>query len=195
MKISLSEKLDRIVRQKAREVSSYLSTGSTDIDSLVILVMTQVAKDADEDLRLLLEEVKSVNAAKRQLRQIVCQVRRDISDNLGGRGGKRRLTFSNGMTSEGAYHRMPLPVPDCSCAGGVKLISTDLHKGRIDDVAQLEAIRENLQAKLDGMDEMSEMTSLRLQMMMDRRSKFIATLSNIMKKISETQNALVQNLK
>jgi hypothetical protein len=36
------------------------------------------------------------------------------------------------------------------------------------------------------MNELSEMTSLRLQMMMDRRSKFISTLSNIMKKISTT---------
>jgi hypothetical protein len=48
---------------------------------------------------------------------------------------------------------------------------------------------------LDGMNEMSEMTSLRLQMTMDRRSKFISTLSNIMKKISSTQDTLVQNIK
>jgi len=34
-----------------------------------------------------------------------------------------------------------------------------------------------------------------MQMMMDRRSKFIRTLNNIMKKISTTQDTLVQNLK
>jgi hypothetical protein len=45
------------------------------------------------------------------------------------------------------------------------------------------------------MSEMSEMTSLRLQMAMDRRSKFIESLSNIMKNISQTQDTLVQNLK
>ena len=49
--------------------------------------------------------------------------------------------------------------------------------------------------KLNGMNEMSEMTSLRLQMTMDRRSKFISSLSNIMKKISTTQDILVQNIK
>jgi len=49
--------------------------------------------------------------------------------------------------------------------------------------------------KLSGMNEMSEMTSLRLQMTMDRRSKFISTLSNLMKKISTTQDTIVQNLK
>lgn len=49
--------------------------------------------------------------------------------------------------------------------------------------------------QMDNMNEMSEMSSLRLQMMMDRRSKFISTLSNLMKKISTTQNTLVQNMK
>lgn len=59
----------------------------------------------------------------------------------------------------------------------------------------LRAVQDDLKGKLDGMNEMSEMTSMRLQMMMDRRSKFISTLSNIMKKISTTQDTLVQNLK
>jgi hypothetical protein len=49
--------------------------------------------------------------------------------------------------------------------------------------------------KRNGPDEMSEMTTLRLQMMMDRRSKFMSTLSNVMKKTSHTQNTLIQNLK
>ena len=39
------------------------------------------------------------------------------------------------------------------------------------------------------------MTSLRLQMTMDRRSKFISTLSQMMKKTSTTQDILVQNIK
>ena len=63
------------------------------------------------------------------------------------------------------------------------------------EVAQILSNPEELKGKLDGMNEMSEMTSLRLQMMMDRRSKFISTLSNIMKKVSTTQEAVVQNLK
>jgi hypothetical protein len=49
--------------------------------------------------------------------------------------------------------------------------------------------------ELDDMGELSEMTSLRLQMTMDRRSKFISTLSQMMKKVSSTQDMLVQNIK
>jgi hypothetical protein len=57
------------------------------------------------------------------------------------------------------------------------------------------AIQEALQAQLDSMNEMSEMTSMNLQMAMDRRSKFVETLSNVMKKIDSTQETIVQNLK
>lgn len=60
---------------------------------------------------------------------------------------------------------------------------------------QLVAIQEALQSQLDSMNEMSEMTSLRLQMAMDRRSKFVEALSNMMKSISDTQDSIVQNLK
>jgi hypothetical protein len=59
----------------------------------------------------------------------------------------------------------------------------------------LKGLLDDMKGKLNGMNEMSEMTSLRLQMTMDRRSKFISTLSQMMKKISTTQDILVQNIK
>lgn len=47
----------------------------------------------------------------------------------------------------------------------------------------------------NGSDGISETTALRLQGMMDRRSKFMSTLSNLMKKTSDTQKSVIQNLK
>ena len=52
-----------------------------------------------------------------------------------------------------------------------------------------------MRGKLNSMNEMREMTSLKLQVTMNSRSKFIETLSNIMRKISSTQDSVVQNLK
>jgi hypothetical protein len=54
---------------------------------------------------------------------------------------------------------------------------------------------DSILGKLDSMNEMSEEMGLRLQMAMDRRSKFISTLSQMMKNISTTQDILVQNIK
>ena len=62
-------------------------------------------------------------------------------------------------------------------------------------VAELKVLQGDIQSNVDGLNELSEMTSLRLQMTMDRRSKFISTLSQMMKKISTTQDTLVQNIK
>jgi hypothetical protein len=48
---------------------------------------------------------------------------------------------------------------------------------------------------VDSLSEQSETQSLELQMTMDRRSKLIDTLSNVLKKISDTGDSVVQNLK
>ncbi len=88
-----------------------------------------------------------------------------------------RKTSHLGIT----FPRTP-EVPDLQLTGGVT-------------IGGLKNLLDDLKGKLDGMNEMSEMTSLRLQMTMDRRSKFISTLSQTMKKISTTQDILVQNIK
>lgn len=48
---------------------------------------------------------------------------------------------------------------------------------------------------LDSLGELSETQSLMLQMAMDRQSKFMETLSNILREIADTDSSIVQNLK
>ena len=48
---------------------------------------------------------------------------------------------------------------------------------------------------MDNMSEMGEMESLRLQMAMDRLSKAMSALSNLMKKINDTASGITQNIK
>jgi hypothetical protein len=57
-----------------------------------------------------------------------------------------------------------------------------------------EGLREK-NPKLDSMSEMGETESLRLQMIMDRQQKLMQTISNLMKKQSDTASAIVSNLK
>jgi len=54
---------------------------------------------------------------------------------------------------------------------------------------------ESIKRRLDSTSELGEMESLRLQMAMDRMSKMVSTLSNLLKKISDTSESIVQNLK
>jgi hypothetical protein len=54
---------------------------------------------------------------------------------------------------------------------------------------------DQIKADIDSMSEMGEMESLRLQMAMDRLSKLMSTLSNLLKKASDTASTITQNLK
>jgi chromosome segregation ATPase len=61
--------------------------------------------------------------------------------------------------------------------------------------AELDQAIDEVKAELDSLSELGETESLRLQMAMDRMSKLMSTLSNILKKISETSGQITQNLK
>jgi hypothetical protein len=171
-----------------------LLAAGADTAELAFVVLMEATRDADQDLRDIMAEVRAVTNAKARLRHIIARVQHDIAENTGASDG--HLTFDqDGLGGEESYHHAPLPVPDAGSAGGVRAVATDLHPGLVMTWDQLAAIQANLQGDLDSMNEMSEMTSMRLQMAMDRRSKFIQTLSNVMKKIDSTQETIVQNLK
>lgn len=59
----------------------------------------------------------------------------------------------------------------------------------------LHAAAQSFESSLDSMSEMGEMESLRMQMAMDRLSKMMSTLSNLLHKAGDTQSAIVQNMK
>lgn len=61
--------------------------------------------------------------------------------------------------------------------------------------AQLDNQIDRVKQDLDSLSELGEMESLRLQMAMDRQSKAMQTLSNLTKKISDTNSTISQNLK
>lgn len=63
------------------------------------------------------------------------------------------------------------------------------------DADKFDKLTDEIQNKLDSMSELGEMEALRLQMAMDRLSKFMQTLSNLLKKFSDTGSEIVQNLK
>lgn len=166
-----------------------------DIEQMAFVVMMDAVKSADQDLAMIMAEIKAMTAAKNALRTLISKVGRDVANNAAQKDGVPPLDFSAGMGSEDAYYQAQMPVPDPESELGLTFVPTRLSNGAIVTVAQLRSIQDDLKSQLDSMSEMSEMTSLRLQMAMDRRSKLIETLSNILKKLNATADTLVQNLK
>ena len=172
------------------------TVGEGDIDALVFATLIDAAKSAQEDLRAIMEGVQRITAAKQRMRDLIQKVCEDIAANAGIEAHDQISFAPNGLGGEDAYHHVPLPAHEPGCPGALAVVATDLYPGTtLTDVQQLREIRDSLKTRLDGMSELSDMDQLRLQMAMDRRSKLISTLSNVLKKASDTQQAITQNLK
>jgi hypothetical protein len=158
-----------------------------DIEALEFLVLMQAAQDADKDLKNIMAEVQKHNQQKQALRQLLDATKQAKSQSANSApsavcatpacqsllGQARQLSASAGQ----------LPHP-------VRLPATE-HLTNAD----VAAIQQQAQDNLDSMNKMGETDSLRLQMAMDRMSKMMTTLSNLLKKVSDTSSSVVQNLK
>jgi hypothetical protein len=156
--------------------------GSADIEALCFLVLMQASKSAQEDLKTILEGVKAINKQKEGLRQLTNEVK------------QKRSSAHTGDT--------PCVSPDCKALEGrLRTLGAQLPpKARltlppIATMGDLAGVEAKLKDSLDSLSELGETESLRLQMAMDRMSKFMTALSNLEKKLSDTSNAIIANLK
>lgn len=243
MKVSMSPRLKEYVKQQVAEgyydnpdevihaaltdliaredsaIISQVSSGIHDIAEAVLVTLATSTKDMDDDIRMIMAEIKAMNEAKQKLREMIKDLNNWISNEMDrhpccGEINNEKVTgepepslTANSVAQSGsqtqavgegnpvAQSNPRQAVLDANVEGGTSFIPDRPRGGGIEGMVNFRTILEGLNAALDGMNEMSEMTSLRLQMLMDRRSKFISTLSNIMKKVSSTQDMLVQNLK
>jgi hypothetical protein len=170
--------------------------GDGDIMALTVIVMMEAAKSAREDLKAIMDGVKAINAAKSALRKVATLIGRDVASNSCRYAEIRSLDLSRGLGSERAYHKAEVPCLDPDAPGGVRLAKVDLWPGRkLTTSSELEAVLDDVKGRLDSMSELGEMESLRLQLAMDRMSKLMTAISNLLKKASDTAQQIAQNIK
>lgn len=176
------------------------SLGDADIEAMAFLVLMQAAQSAQEDLKAIMAQVKAINASREGVRQMLDRLERDQAKNQGLSPDAPVKPAPDGCIKLGI---------DCATLVGpvdddvdADLASALVHKAYDNAVgkgvatkADLDSAVDKAKGKLDSMSEMGEMESLRLQMAMDRMSKLMSTLSNLLKKISDTSSGIVQNLK
>lgn len=175
-----------------------------DVEEAAFIVLSLAAAEMDGDLRAVLAEAKAAGAAKSRLGEMVGKLDRWIAEESagGGKTASRSETVTARQAAAAPVAAARRMVPEAKTSPAIRL---EYFKAPVVaplparnpglDAARLAAVRDGVRANLDTLSEMSEMTSLRLQATMERRSKFIETLSRIMKKTGSTQETLVQNLK
>ena len=90
------------------------------------------------------------------------------------------------------YDTSSLPLPLSS----VTNINVDLAPtGNLIPIAGLKGIQQSLQGAIDNFNDVSEMTSMRLQMATDSRTPFEKVLAKMLKEADSTQDWLTKNMK
>jgi hypothetical protein len=195
-------------------VFSAAGISGMDASQAAFLVLAMATKDMDDDLRMIMAEIKAANTAKQKLRDQIKDLNDWISEALGKAGDRSKSsdidnTKVSGKPPATAARTQPVKVAPIRSVSLQKATSPVIRfeyvkaptirplPPRSSDisVSSLKSLLDEKEDQLDGLNELSEMTTLRLQMTMDRRSKFISTLSQMMKKTSTTQDTLVQNIK
>jgi uncharacterized spore protein YtfJ len=176
------------------------SPSDADIEAMAFLVLMQAAQSAQEDLKAIMASVKTINNSREGVRQMLERLERDRAQNQGLSPAASVKPAPDGCIKLGvACATLAGPLDndvDAELASALvhKAYDSAVGKG-VSTKAELDSALDKAKGQLDSMSEMGEMESLRLQMAMDRMSKLMSTLSNLLKKISDTSSGIVQNIK
>lgn len=153
--------------------AAFGNLGDADIEAIAFLVLMEAAKSAQEDLKAIMAGVKQINDAKASIRSspLPAQQAGQATAKAGSAPAIAVAPRAAPKVSRVAIQPRPLPRPEFE--------------------RQLAAAKQNQ----DVLRQMGETESLRLQAAMERKGQLESMISNTMKKISDTSQALTQNLK
>lgn len=179
---------DVMTRSKSYGVSGNMSGQA--IEAIAFLVLMQAAKSAQEDLKAIMAQVKSINEQKEKLRSASALLKNSKSITRFRLDSVKSITDQTQVIQKQNTRLATQPV--------LTLRNDSMLPRRVNTPvsrAELDAAADKIKNDLDSMSEMGEMESLRMQSAMDNRSKMMSTLSNLLKKIHDTQQSIIQNLK
>jgi uncharacterized protein YdbL (DUF1318 family) len=160
------DKLDAAIRGAVGESFSGANLGGAEVDALVFVIATDIAKENETSIRDLAAEVDKMAKQKDDIRKRLAATRTAEAKPA----SRPSVSLTTAKVSTTGAIKAPAPLAaDASAAA--------------------------MQDRLDQLSQLSEMGQLRLQMMTDRSSKAIAALSNLMKKVSDTDSSILSNLK
>jgi uncharacterized protein YhaN len=159
-----------------------VNLSAVDIETLAQLVMAQCAKESEADLTAMLTDMQKRQKQKAELRELEGELRKERGNSPANdtpcaspscRALERRLwTLAAQLPAKARFSIQPIA-----------------------KMGDLNGVEDKLEASQASLDEMTEEASMRLQQAMERRDKFIATLSNLLKKSTETSDGIIANLK
>ena len=162
------------VQSKAGSYAVLGNISGADIEAIAFLVLMQASKSAQEDLKAIMAQVKSINNQKSKIREALAA----LDDKNRSITRVRLDSFKLLLKTQPNVKR-----------------TNNIPSTREISQVEIDNMRTGLIESRDSLSGIGEERQLRLQILMDRRSKLLTTLSNLMKKISQTQDNIIANLK
>ena len=168
---------------------------SHDAETLAFLVMMESAKSAQEDLKAIMDDIKKINYAKSNARKNVSKSRpTSTPSKLTSSESSMAIAKTPAMKSATSQSRVKQKQPLQPQARNHAMPRSTVQP-RPMQKAEFDRQLNLNKNDFDSLSEMGEMKSLELQAAMDRRSKIMSTLSNIMKKYRISSPGIIQNVK
>lgn len=176
-----SKKLDEnAVNDLSKSYGQVSDLGNMDIMALGFLVIMQASKNASNDLKEIEEAVKAINKQKDTMRDAVQLLKEQ-------QAGKKEISrYQYDFLKDLKTDLLTLQKTDTSKKINNKAVVT---------AEEIDQLKYDLKDKLDTLGSISEKLTLQIQMYQDRYNRFINWLLSFMKKISDTQDSIINNLK
>jgi hypothetical protein len=161
---------------------------------LAVLVVLEMIQDEDNDLEAQMIETEAQVATKQSLQAAANILSMDAGTLVSASAANTvdaGTPVSAGATAICAPLRQDLAAINRALAEG----KTPMQLPCPATTSNVASAVTTLQNDLDSDNEVSEMTSMRLQMLMDMRSKLLQTASDMEKSLSDTDMAIVGNIK
>lgn len=176
------------VRSQASKYAGLNSLANADVDALVLLVMMESSKEVYKDIKSMMEQMEQNRKRKDSIRNALQLLAKREAEN------KEMPRYEFDSLSK-------LKTKTAVKAGPIQASQQRLNPNnttaRTEKISKAQAtqLRKELTDKLDSISEMGKEDQLQLQRMMERKNQLESLISNNMKKISDSQNSIIQNMK
>jgi hypothetical protein len=181
--------------------SQFGNLPAQDIDVLVQLVMFELWESEEEALKEMLDEMHRMNKAKKKQREYINHLKKQKASAQSKMKKESKVLLKQPLTA--SVQKKPRSVQKSPKMASTRYLMIRYPKTpniaykntKNMNPAEFDKYVEEMEHKMGTLGGLSEELSLKLQLLMDRRAKIIQTLSNILKKISQTSDTLIANIK
>jgi len=173
---------DSAAKKMATDYVRIMKMNNGDIEAITFFILMEASKSAQEDLKAIMAGVKSINEQKKEQRELLAKMQ------------QQKAMSSAQLDSFKLSRSKTIAIQKKQNLDTVRLVRSVASK-KSPTKAEINAMIEQMKTDLNSLNEMSELDQIRLQMYMDRRSKMMETLSNLMKKINDTKEDIIKNMK